>query len=152
MFRRVARPTGTQATSQLPATATLRLNDLPYDLTEADCLSALTSVETVELPNGGSGSEICLICFKRMPQIKMLSLAGSMIGDKGLRRLRFLERLEELNVSRSGIRGPGLSALRGMKGLKKLGLHDNPLNAGSLANLEDLAPLEELDLRRDIRH
>ena len=39
-----------------------------------------------------------LACFKHMPRLRTLRLAKTGIDDKGLRRLRFLKQLEELDL------------------------------------------------------
>ena len=103
---------------------------------------------SVEIPKGALDDEVHLACFKHMPQIRTLRISN--LDDKGLRRLRFLKQLEELDLNGTSIQGPGLSALAGMKHLRKLDLHGNPITGEHLANLKDLDSLEELDLSNTV--
>ena len=111
-------------------------------------LAKLHELISVEIPKGALDDAAGLSCFKHMPQIRTLRIAD--LDDKGLRRLRFLKQLEELDLHGTSIRGAGLSALSGMKHLRKLDLHGNPIIGEHLANLKDLDSLEELDLSNTV--
>ena len=107
-------------------------------------LSKLHELVSLDFPQGAPDNAVCLTCFKHMQQVRMLRFGD--LDDKGLRRLRFLKQLEELDLQGTSIQGPGLSALSGMKNLRTLNLHGNPIIGEHLANLKDLDSLEELDL------
>ena len=108
-------------------------------------LADFPELQAVDLSEASKDPTL-LACFKHTPQLRTLRLGKTDIGDKGLRRLRFLKGIEELDLRETGIQGPGLTALQGMRQLRKLDLHGNAIDGRHLANLKDLALLEELDL------
>lgn len=78
------------------------------------------------------------------PNLKVLNLAHSNVGNGDLGKISNLSELKELNLEQTNVSGSGIKKLVLLKNLKKLNLSGSKIrneNAGLLANLENLEKL-----------
>ena len=108
-------------------------------------LGELTQLETVSLPD--RISDAGLKHLKGMTNLNNLNLYKTRVTGSGLAELKDLPNLQTLNLSRSRITDAGLANLKGWKSLRSLSLEYTNISDAGLQNLRDLPNLKTLRLR-----
>jgi Leucine-rich repeat (LRR) protein len=90
-------------------------------------------------------SDISLLAA--MPEIRKLDLSLTRISDRGMRGLRTVPGIEDLNLSFAEMVGDeGTSALRNWKHLRRLNLRGTKITDATLEMLGNMTTLESLDI------
>ncbi|MGO8690590.1 MAG: leucine-rich repeat domain-containing protein [Thermoguttaceae bacterium] len=85
--------------------------------------------------------------LKGLPQLNLLDVSATEVGDAGLEHVKGLSQLQELDVYGTNVTGAGLQHLRGLIRLETLRLYDTKVSDGGLKYLQGLTQLRTLDLR-----
>lgn len=97
-------------------------------------------------------SDEALALASQLPYLKKIVLRGAVVTDAGLKHLRGLRSLEELDLDDTLVTSDGLRHLRHLAGLRDLSLNKTNVNDDGLAHLSRLGNLQRLRLRfTDVR-
>src|SRR5258708_5557517 len=80
-----------------------------------------------------------------VPQLRVLDLEGTRVGDAGLANLVGLLHLTDLSLDETAITDNGLVHLRGLTGLEHLSLNGTKVTDGGMKHLEGLLD-QDIDL------
>jgi serine/threonine protein kinase/Leucine-rich repeat (LRR) protein len=100
-------------------------------------------------PNGGEFDENSMAHLKNLTKLEVLYIWGrTQLGDAGLRHLRNLKNLQQLNLHHSGVTNAALADLKGLTKLVELDLtHCHQVGDAGLEHLKGLTKLERLYLQ-----
>ena len=133
-------------------------------------LRGLNSLEELSLTGEEALSEADLACLESLRGLKVLSIMGPQVTDRGLASINKLERLERLDLTGTTVTRSGLNRLSGLKNLRDLDVQMRPevrlgngadeltLDLSKLGNIERLRlsglPLREADVAfvANLRH
>src|SRR5262249_55973090 len=93
-----------------------------------------------------SGGDTGLERLKALDELRWLDLSRTEITDEGLSAVRELKHLQVLKLQQTRVSDQGLAKLQGLKELEGLALHDTKTTAAGLAQLEPLVNLKVLNL------
>ncbi len=118
---------------------------VPADAACMDAICALTTLQTLRLPDcgltdkhtGGLG---------KLSNLRILRLSGNRIGDGTLALIGGLKNLEHLHLGGSAITGEGVKQLGNCLQLQTLDLGRTAIDDGACAHIAKLSKLTELNL------
>ncbi len=121
----------------------------PFTIRGIAQLAEMQSLEHLDLPNFGMTDE-CLALVSKLQNLRYLWVgcnSNSVLSDAGLEHVAKLKRLEQLQISGTGITDKGMPLIASLTGLIKLGLHSAPgVTDDGLVPLKALKSLRILTL------